>query len=873
MEIFTESPIAILPFAGQVNYPKHSLTLIVKATLDISHKNIARLAEEQLLPTADEYYLEDETQSGSLYYASDFSFFKPRADVLLSGKCYVPGGHSVAACPVSFQIGNYKKSLNVYGSRYWRKIHFSPQTTESEPFKEMDLRYERSFGGKNYALNPIGRGAAKADISIADNVLPVPNIQDPNKPITSPFEETSPAGFGPLDSTWKQRQDKLGTYDKAYLKTRWPWFAEDFDWSHFNAAPSDQQIEGYLKGDEKLVFENMHRKFPVYETQLPGIRPRCFARKQAFKDAKRYFEEVDLNLDTLWIDMEQEKMVLIWRGWTEVMDEDFDEIKQIFLMQESLHNAPAEIDECYSRFKKAQAAENGEIAEPEEKPESKPKKKKSANVAIPVAGAATAVTEASEDSEALKIDKTEIQAQVNEMLAKAGIDVKKLPPEAQAEIQAQQDKVFLKLQASPGQVAELEKVEAEKQLQEALGDLDLDMNNLPELSPKAKQEQIRFFKEFGIEEDAIAGNEQINQMWLILAAALPKMGVDPENLSPLLEKGDKQFDELRKQLKINAEPDTPSDSNDAVTSSENNSAPKDSQPIQPGDSVAGEDLSGSDFSNMDLQNCDFSFCILTGANFTGANLKNANFSNANLAQVNFNQSVLVGANLTNVDAKAALFNGSNCNESTTVNANFSDIQANDSSWNSTNGKNAMFIRAKLNSAGFQKAQLEGAEFESAELKQADFSEAVLKNATLERADAQGGLFVKADITGLRASLNANFSASDFSQCNGSGPIFSSANFKDSNLTYSDIPGAIFDNANLQMANLSASNLCKSRFVKANLAGAKFIQANLMQSSVERANLYQADLRGANCYEVEFFNAIINETNTESANLTATKLDT
>jgi len=755
-------------------------------------------------------------------------------------------------------MGQYKKTLNVYGKRYWKNIHVLPKTTDPEPFASMDLRYEKSFGGAGYALNPLGQGLVKTDVGIADNVLPVPNIQDPNNLIASPFDKTTPAGFLPLHSNWQQRQAKLGTYDQRYMNSRWPWFPADFDWSHFNAAPHDQQVAGYLRGDEKLTFENLHRTFSTYETQLPGIRPRCFTRKQDPKTGKRYFDEVNLNLDTLWVDMEKEQLVLVWRGWTEVLSEDFDELKHVFLTHESMQNERASIETCYQRFKQAQVAEDSEFSEPEKAPEAFAKKPVSAAPKLASLSAAPALA---------LVGKESFANQMNVMLAKFGIKLDDLPPEVQTEISAQQEKLSLKRSPKNAEQAiENEHAGARQQLKESMAKLDIDIDNLPELSPKAEQEKAKFFEEFGLSNKRSGGDE----MWAVFAAALPKIGMSAENLSSLIEQSSPQLKAVKDQLKQNAKIEKSQVQTNASseTPGVDNATQK---PPSAGESFAGQDLSRQDFSGMDLNACDFSHCILTEANFSQANLQKATFEGSNLAKTNFEQANLDGANFENADLKLALFNEANCNNTLISDANFEGIQGNDSTWLKTSGTDALFTRAKLGNAIFSEAKLMGADFEFAELVAADFSRAELENATFEGVDAKNSNYFNANITGLRASQNADFSSSNFSQSKGDSPNFMSANFQDSDLSFSDIPQANFNGARLQTANLSAANLKQARFIKANLANCKMIQANLMQATFERANLSQTDLRGSNCYEVEFLNAELNDTKTDQANLAATKL--
>ena len=254
--------------------------MIVKGTFDLSPDKAAVAAKEQLFPTGDEFYPEDEEMIGGARYSSDFAYFKPRADLLLVGKCHAPKGSKVPARQVKFQVGSKSKSLNVFGNRTWKRGLLGSSAGEPEPFTEMELRYQNSFGGSGYKLNPVGKGTEKVNTRPGEKLYPLPNILLPGEQISSPGATLEPAGFGPLGCMWQQRISKLGTYKGDYLKENWPWFPKDFDWSYFNAAPDDMQMGGYLKGNESLYLENLHPEYTNYKAALPGLRVRCFVSRQ-----------------------------------------------------------------------------------------------------------------------------------------------------------------------------------------------------------------------------------------------------------------------------------------------------------------------------------------------------------------------------------------------------------------------------------------------------------------------------------------------------------------------------------------------------------------------------------------------------------------
>ena len=179
---------------------------------------------------------------------------KQNAELLISGKAFARKDAPQKAVAARARVGAIDKTVWVVGDRRWQ---FGGVASEPEPFTEMDIKWENAFGGDGYALNPLGKGSKpiKGD---QGEVHPLPNVEDPKNLIKSTRDTPPPAGFGAYDFIWPQRYGKVGTYDADWLKNRFPGFAKDMDWALWNAAPADQIIKGYFKGDESYLFENMN---------------------------------------------------------------------------------------------------------------------------------------------------------------------------------------------------------------------------------------------------------------------------------------------------------------------------------------------------------------------------------------------------------------------------------------------------------------------------------------------------------------------------------------------------------------------------------------------------------------------------------------
>jgi len=549
MEIVKRTSFQFAPIAGRLNFPKHSITLIVKGTFDLVNGGRVVSSDEQLYPTGNEFYPEDDEMSGSCRYESDFAYYKPRADLLLAGHCHFPGGNPAPACRVKFQVGTKSRILNVFGNRKWRLLPGIRTISEPEPFTKMELRYENSYGGAGFEKNPVGKGYKKVETESGDNSWLLPNIEDPDNLIDSPGSRPEPAGFGPLGTMWKERNSKLGTYKGNWVKERWPWFPVDFDWSYFNAAPPSMQVEGFLKGDETLYFENLHPEHSRYESRLPGLRVRCFLNKiTQTNKGQTLFNEVKMNLDTLWVDMDNEKLIIVWRGCAEVLSEEYEEIQHVFIMSEPVEKQQETLKYYSELFLAALAEIEQEWAiEPEEPEEiEKPEVPKKPKIKIPKPAAAAVAGGVIAEG----IDPKVVKAQAEAMLKEAGIDLNSMPPEVREIAEQEMDRMIDKMTSAPDLKKALEKEnkELDTNLEIALTKLGIDINNLKPLSEKAGNEQNKLLKELGFDVDINQlDDEELKKYWRVFSEILPLAGINPENLTPLIEETKKQMEKIKKE--------------------------------------------------------------------------------------------------------------------------------------------------------------------------------------------------------------------------------------------------------------------------------------------------------------------------------------
>ncbi len=871
MEIINTTHLQFAYIPGRINFPGHSLTLIVKGTFDLSQGQNVVPSEEQLFPTGDEFYPDDINMQGSCRYESDFAYFKPKSDLLLSGHCHSPNGKPIPACQIKFRVGSHLKTLNVFGDRQWKRSLGLKTIADPKPFTKMELKYENSFGGEGYQKNPVGKGFSIQETEEGKNAILLPNIEDPENLIGSPRSRPEPAGFGPLGRMWQQRFSRLGTYKGRWLKERWPWFATDFDYGYFNAAPPEMQVNGYLQGDEELYFENLHPVHPKFESRLPGVRVRCFLNQQNSTNASQTdFKEVKMKLDTLWADMDQEKLVLVWRGAAEIQSEELEEVEHAFILAEPLAQQPEPLLRCHERFLAALAAEEaawgGEAEEPESLPEA-------AETAVPEAPE----PEKPEETEP-KIPKADlkklVKVQASAILAKVGIDMKSLSPEARENAEKEQDRIIDKLiETDPNKKMALEQAEQRAQLSKALSNMGLDLDNLPSSSDKAIKEQLRMFAELGMDDPALLKAPEMATLFGILSAIMPKAGIDPENLEPVIKEARKQQEQMKKRLGIEDE-EKPADEEKPVKLTREIVQERAAH----NDVFVGEDLCGIDLSDLDLKGINFSRAnfsgvILKNANFGGANLTNAILTDADLAHADLTSAILTGADLSGANLTNTILKGAELTSTDLKNTILAGADASGANLTSANLTKTNLTDADLTSGILAGADLTGVTLTNVILKGADLSYASLKGL-----DLSGVNLADANLSGAilaEASLeDANLTGANLSGANLTKAVLEKACLKDADLTESDlseavltravINDAVFEKASLQGAvlegveavdaNFSESDLSRAKLARGDFSGADFSKSILNDADFAEAKLQDASVEGAKGIRVNFARA-------------------
>ena len=330
--------IAALPLDGPGEKPV--LTVIVKGTFEIKPNSPAVISAQQM-PIFYGVECNNPDKPTSIKFETDIVPYKPRADILLVGKAYAPGGRHFHSFDAALKVGNVEKSIRVFGDRNWiytkKFLSFSITMSFARPVTEMDIVYENAFGGLDKIsggiceLNPVGKGFLneKSDKTIKMiNGIPLPNIEDPRQVIKNYYDHPMPAGFGFYGMMWRPRKQYLGTYDEKWEKERAPQRPKDFSCDFYNGAHPDLQVKGYLRGNEDVVLLNLT---PDGECRfkLPGVSPVVKISKSDKFEGQTTDEFLVMNLDTLCMIPGEKRLYQVWRGICPVKDLTASEIRAV----------------------------------------------------------------------------------------------------------------------------------------------------------------------------------------------------------------------------------------------------------------------------------------------------------------------------------------------------------------------------------------------------------------------------------------------------------------------------------------------------------------------------------------------------------------
>lgn len=320
--------------------------VVVKRTYSIQTDGTLRRSEvDQPLRKIDRYYEEGDPMWATVQYESELAPYKPKIDVVVIGKAYAPGGQPTSQMMVTITVGVKEKTIVVFGDRECEfHDNHPPRFTDPKPFTDMELRYERAYGGKDeksvpdipfyYPRNDMGTGVVVKNIKEAVQGLPLPNLEDPRDLLTPErliLEEPErwpqmpvPQGCGWFQRTWYPRccyagtypayldvetitqEERLGLLPAHHMALAKQWKLPSFSARFHNGASVGLMFEE-IASEEQIQLEGFSPTGTI-QFRLPGETPTIVL------DIGKEEQALVAKLDTVQVRPEEGEVDLLWRG-------------------------------------------------------------------------------------------------------------------------------------------------------------------------------------------------------------------------------------------------------------------------------------------------------------------------------------------------------------------------------------------------------------------------------------------------------------------------------------------------------------------------------------------------------------------------------
>jgi hypothetical protein len=293
-----------------------TLAVLLKASFAWSPRSgLAPAPDPPGVRLADEHT--GEPGRSSVRRASDLCPGKPGCDLVLLGNA----GRSRPApqLDVSFRVGPHGREVRVFGERRWARSSTVP---EASAFESVPLTWENAFGGRDTDVpegapveeegrNPVGRGFRGRGSRRPVEGDRLPNLEDPESPIRSPFDRPAPAGFGFVAPHWLPRASFAGTYDGAWQRNRAPLPPDDLDPRYFQrGAPGLVAAEPPAPGAPVVVTG------VVPHGELRFTLPRVLVKGQIYFRTRK--EDLVFSLQTVLVDADAALLEMTFGAYRKV---------------------------------------------------------------------------------------------------------------------------------------------------------------------------------------------------------------------------------------------------------------------------------------------------------------------------------------------------------------------------------------------------------------------------------------------------------------------------------------------------------------------------------------------------------------------------
>lgn len=798
---------------------KPALMITLAYTLEA---NAQLLPEQQVWPWLLSHFVDQPFDAG---------FKKDRAVFGVAGKAYAPGGNPVPSMAVRAQVGALNKTLHVHGDRNWSRGAAGWQPGPAQEFTAMPVTLSRAFGGAGWLDNPFGKGWHQGLVPEAG--LALPNIELPDHPILSLDDQPAVATFSMLPAGAPARLRWIGQVDANWQRERFPWLPDDTDSRWFDGVPSDQGMSGYWQGNESWSVQGMHPDSAVVTGTLPGLRPRLLVRRQALKGQEGAVAEALLDLDTVWLFPNEERLMLMYRAAIPVAREDAADIAALGVFTEMQVDTPQTADALIQRWKAEQQQDS--------------------DILTGLAPVSTNEAEAI-DPQLMAEQEADTQKWVDELTA----DIQKSLDEgadagnaAMAQMQADTPSLSMdipKITAprlapitfeSPAEVnwdgfEENLEAEIKQSLQEGQDLLEAQVREQAKLAGLDPDEVLAQVKAVQARPEAldhksitehIAALDLPDDMRPVVMEKAQGVQDEMDAMDTEFAMMDAQFDQMQANLAA-----LPMASLAGDMGSQELGREQVIERLTNGTSLSGAILNKLDFSGVQFGAADLTQAVITLCDFTGADLTGAVLDQAKLEGCNFSQVKLEKASLNQIDIVDTKFIEADCQSVIMQHASLTNVDLSRSNWT--------------------KAVLDASSIGQSILHYAVFIQASMAATNLWEINGQSVDFSQGCLAGLRLDTDSVLEHATFTQANLQGASLQDSNLSHALFNQADLSDAFIKNCLLD-ASVGWRALAKrTDFKGSSLLNARWPAANFMQASFDSAVLENVDFSGVNLHAAD-----------------------
>jgi hypothetical protein len=342
----TDANGAVQIVPGRNHRGEHIFAVLVKRTYRIvPNARAVRSDADEPFRLIDEYYDAGDPEWSTVQHESEVAPYKLATDVVVIGKAYAPEGRPIDRITVTVAVGERRKTVVVTGDRHCHyRATGAPVVSDPAPFTEMEIRYDRAYGGRDeksipdipfiYPRNFMGVGVVLRNVKEAVDGLALPNVEDPEDLLTPErlfigeperwHLQPLPQGFGWRQRAWYPRSALLGAYPpfldpgtvtaeermgllpKDHVALAKQFRLKPFE-AHFACGASLGMQFSRLAGDERIELNGMVPDGSL-EFSLPGDTVGVGL------DLGGGMKVLATQLHTVSIRPDEGKVDLIWRG-------------------------------------------------------------------------------------------------------------------------------------------------------------------------------------------------------------------------------------------------------------------------------------------------------------------------------------------------------------------------------------------------------------------------------------------------------------------------------------------------------------------------------------------------------------------------------